>query len=90
MNPAQTPSQYVSSSKETQNAGTAPEKDPLRGRAPTPRGTRAYMGLGVSNRCIILEYAVMNISMQRMFIAPLPIRSYVGLGMSSKNVVMNV
>ena len=48
------------------------------------------MGLGVSNRCIILENAVMNISMQRMFIAPLPIRSYVGLGMSSKNVVMNV
>ena len=44
-----------------------------------PGATRAYMGLGVSNGCIISEYG-MNIRMQNMFIAPLPIWSHVGLG----------
>ena len=58
--------------------------------APMPRGTRSYMGLSVGYRCIILEYAVMNISMLGMFIAPLPIWSYVGLGLGSRNVVMNI
>ena len=39
---------------------------------------------------IIMEYAVLNISMPGMFIAPLPIWSYMGLGLGSRNVVMNM
>ena len=61
----------------------------LGGRAPMPRGARSYMGLGVSSRCIIVEYTVMTFFfMQSFVVAPLPIRSYVGLGMSSRNVVV--
>ena len=43
-----------------------------------------------TNEETCLECVVINIIVQRMFIAPLPIWSYVGLGMGSNNVVMHV
>ena len=46
------------------------------------------MGLSVGYGSIILEYAVRNIDVLSMFIAPLPMRSYVGLGLNRKCIIV--
>ena len=47
------------------------------------------MGLSVGYGSIILEYAVRNIDVLSMFIAPLPKRSYVGLGLGYTCIILS-